>query len=222
MFGTPKQARMQIIAEQASGVCITGCNENCYNSAREVLQNNQVNLYYFAGAMRQALTKERQKNVNILIVGPTNCGKSFLLNPLEIIFKSFVNPATGRYAWIELDECEVAYLNDFRWSTEIIAWADFLLLLEGQTVHLPRPKNQFATDMCIDRSNTIPFFASSKTDIEYIGKYNVRDQRECDMMSSRWMTFRFTKQIKTPELIEPCPNCFSRLILEGAEANAEY
>ena len=214
--------RMQIIAEQASGVCITGCNEKWYNCAREVLQNNQVNLYYFAGAMRQALTKERQKNVNILIVGPTNCGKSFLLNPLEIIFKSFVNPATGSYTWIGLDECEVAYLNDFRWSTEIIAWADFLLLLEGQTVHPPRPKNQFATDMCIDRSNTIPFFATSKTDMEYIGKYNVRDQRECDMMSSRWMTFRFTKQIKTPELIEPCPKCFSRLILEGAEANAEY
>ena len=49
--------RMQIIAEQGSGVCITGCNEKWYNCAREVLQNNQVNLYYFAGAMRQALTK---------------------------------------------------------------------------------------------------------------------------------------------------------------------
>ena len=153
---------------------------------------------------------------------PQSAVKSFLLNLLKIILKVFVNPATGRYAWIGLDECEVAYLNDFRWSTEIKAWAYFLLLLEGQTVHLPRPKNQFATDMCIDRSNTIPFFATSKTDIEYIGKYNVRDHRECDMMSSWWMTFRFTKQIETPELIEPCPKCFSRLILEGAEANADY
>ena len=44
--------------------------------------------------------------------------------------------------WVGLDECEVAYINDFRWSTEIIAWIDFLLLLEGQKVHLPQPKNQ--------------------------------------------------------------------------------
>ena len=73
------------------------------------------------------------------------------------MFKCFVNPATGKYAWVGLDECEVAYLNDFRWSAEIIAWNDFLLLLEGQTVHLPRPKNQFATDMVIDRENTMPF-----------------------------------------------------------------
>jgi len=103
----------------------------------------------------------------------------------------FVNPATGRYAWIGLDECEVAYLNDFRWSAEIIAWNNFLLLLEGQTVHLPRPKNQFATDMCIDRNNTIPFFATSKCAIEFIGKFNVKDERETDMMSSRWFTIPF-------------------------------
>jgi len=82
-----------------------------------------------------------------------------------------VNPATGKYAWIGLDECEVTYLNDFRWTPEIIAWiiawSDFLLLLEGQTVHLPRPKNQFSTDLCIDRTNKIPFFATSKSEIEY-------------------------------------------------------
>ena len=75
--------------------------------------------------------------MNILLVGPTNCGKSFLLNPLELIYKTFVNPAMGRYVWIGLDECEVAYLNDFRWSGELICWNDFLLFLEGQTIHLP-------------------------------------------------------------------------------------
>jgi len=77
--------------------------------------------------------KRPPKNNNLLITGPTNCGKSFLLNPLEIVFKAFVNPANGKYAWIGLDECEVAYLNDFRWSQEMITWSDFLLLLEGQT-----------------------------------------------------------------------------------------
>ena len=57
-----------------------------------------------------------------------------------------------------------------------------LLLLEGQTVHLPRPKNQFSTDLCIDRNSTIPFFATSKSDIEYVGKFNLSDERESDMM----------------------------------------
>ena len=50
-----------------------------------------------------------------------------------------MNPAQGKYSWVGLDEFEVAYLNDFRWNGETIAWNDFLLLLEGQTVNLPRP-----------------------------------------------------------------------------------
>ena len=79
-----------------------------------------------------------------------------------MIYKAFINPANALYAWIGLEECEVAFLNDFRWTPEIIAWSDFLLLLEGQTVHLPRPKNKFSSDMEIDRNNTIPFFATSK------------------------------------------------------------
>lgn len=103
------------------------------------------------------------------------------VKPARNYFQRFCQSCYWKIAWIGFDECDIAYLNDSRWSTEIIAWADFLLLSEGQTGHL---KNQFATDMCIDCSNTVPFFATSKTDIKYIGKCNGRDQRECDMISS--------------------------------------
>ena len=128
--------------------------------------------------------------------------KSLLLNPIELMFKAFVNPATGRYVWVDLAECKVDYLNDSRWSTEMIAWSDFLLLLEGQTVHLPRIKNPYAIDMCIRRENTIPFFPTSKESIEFIGKYNIRDERESAMMSSRWYTFNFTHQIENARNID--------------------
>ena len=132
------------------------------------------------------------------------------------MFNTFVNPATGRYACVGLDECEVAYLNDFRWSQEIIAWSDFLLLLEGQTVHLPRPKNQYATDMSINRTNTISYFGTSKGPI-----YNVRDDKESDMMSSRWQLFQFHYQIPASDTknIQPCPYCFSELVLQGSEVD---
>jgi len=57
-----------------------------------------------------------------MLVGPTNCGKSFLLNPIELMYNCFVNPASGKYAWVGLDEKEVAYLNDLRWTEELIRW----------------------------------------------------------------------------------------------------
>ena len=103
----------------------------------------------------------------------------------------------------------------------MIAWSDFLLLLEGQTVHLPRTKNQYAIDMCIRRENRIPFFPTSKESIEFIGKYNIRDERESAMMSSRWYTFNFTHQIENARNIDPCTGCFSKFVLMGAEEDSD-
>lgn len=91
------------------------------------------------------------------------------------MFKSFVNPANWKYAWFGLEVCEEAYLNDSRWSLEIISWNDFLLLLESQIIHLPRPKNINATDLFILRDSTLPVFATEKSPVEYICKRNVRD-----------------------------------------------
>ena len=58
------------------------------------------------------------KNMNLMFVGPTNCGKSFLLDPLKLMFKCFVDLAIGKYAWLSLDECEATYLNGFRWPAD--------------------------------------------------------------------------------------------------------
>ena len=165
-------------------------------------------------------TSERRatKNANILLHGPPNCGKSFLLNPLELIYKTFCNPATGLYPWIGLDNAEVAYLNDFRWSSEIIAWNDLLLLLEGSTEHLPRPKNVYATDMETSRENTIPFFATTKEPIIFVGKYNTHDERETDMVSCHWNMFAFKHKIPLSEVKDTdlLPHCFAKLVMAGA------
>ena len=57
--------------------------------------------------------------------------------------------------------------------------------------------------MCIQRENTIPFFATSKEPVEFIGKYNIRDERESAMMPSRWHTFSFTHQIENAKKTRP-------------------
>ena len=85
---------------------------------KEALQNKKAK---FSCALRNVFLKSTQKDTNILIVRPTNCGKSFLLNPIELMFKVFVSPATAWYAWVGLDKCEVADLSDSRHTTEIIA-----------------------------------------------------------------------------------------------------
>lgn len=185
-----------------------------YACAREILSSNDICHLEFARIMRKALKDGRRKGTNVMICGPTNCGKSFLLDPLEISFHAFVNPANNRYCWVGLEEAEVVYLNDFRWSPEMISWSDFLLLLEGSTVHLPRPRNVFTTDLRIDRKNNVPFFATSKTPIEF-RKFNLLDEVETKMMDSRWHVFKVTRNITNPIYMPPCSRCFARLVLSG-------
>ena len=139
-----------------------------------------------------------------------------MLKPLEIIFWGFTNPANDKYAWVEADQTEVIPLQDFRWSSELICWQDFLLLLEGENAKLPSPKNQFATDVCINTD--IPIFATSKAKIEFVGEHNTRDDRETEMMDVRWNTFEFTHRIPQADqkIITPYPRCSTKLVLLGS------
>ena len=213
-----RKTRKQVISEILNSDCVETYREKHWlKCAKKILRNKKINQYFFACAMRNALITGRQKNSNIFIVGPTSCGKSFLLDTLELIFNVFVNSATTKYSWTNLENKEVAFLNDFRWSPESIAWSDFLLLLEGQTVNLPRPKNQFASDRLIDRSNNLAIFATSKGSIRYVGKFNLQDDRETDMMASRWQMFSFFHENERPRVIKPCPRCFAELVLLGAD-----
>ena len=75
-----------------------------------------------------------------------DCGKTFLLNPLNILSRNFTIPATTTFAWVGTAEAEVVFLNDFRWSPQIVPWHDLLLLLEGQEVHLPAAKTHYKED----------------------------------------------------------------------------
>ena len=161
--------------------CYPGCGRLWYKSAIEVLGNNKIHPIIYTSALRELLIHGRGKFCNILIVGPTNCGKTFLLKPLEQIFKTFCNPANNQYAWVGSDEAEVILLQDFRWPSELISWKDLLLLLEGEIVKLPSPKNHYAKDVCINTD--IPVFATSKRPIEYVGKYHSVDSRGNEMMA---------------------------------------
>ena len=97
----------------------------------------------------------------------------------------------------------------------MIAWKELLLLLEGQTVHLPSPKNHYAKDICIQGDT--PVVATGKSEITYTGRYNVTDEVENEMMSVRWKLFKFTHQIHVADQKEvpPFPTCFSKLTLMG-------
>ena len=93
-------------------------------------------------------------------------GKTFLLNPLNVVFKSFSNPATSTFAWVGAEKAEIIFLNDLRSNHQIIQWHDLILMLEGQPVHLPAPKSHFCKDLEFDADT--PIFCTTKHDFAYV------------------------------------------------------
>ena len=142
------KTRIQLLEEERAGECAADCDGNWQTAATQLLASQGITKGEFCSAIHTALAKGRGKYQNVFIDGPTNCGKSFILSPLKVIYKAFCNPATGSFAWIGAEDAEIIYLNDFRWHPKIISWADLLLALEGDTVHLPAPKNLYNKSWC--------------------------------------------------------------------------
>ena len=207
-----KKTRIEILEEAAQGQCVSGCNGEWLTCASEVLEQNGIRREAFATAIRELLEKGRSKFRNIMICGPANSGKTFLLNPLTSLYDTLSNPASTSFAWVGAEDAECIFLNDFRWSQQVIQWHDFLLMLEGQVVHLPAPKTHYAKDIVFEKDT--PIFCTGKQPFIYI-KNGVIDQRETEMMSVRWKIFQFNVQIEQNDQkeIPQCARCFASLVL---------
>ena len=108
-------SRLDLLKLKVQEECISGCDKTWLQCAIEVLNNNHVHPYVFAAAVRHALIKGRGKFRNIMIIGPTNCGKTFILKPLENIYNTFTNPSNDKYGWVGADSAEVILLQDYHW-----------------------------------------------------------------------------------------------------------
>ena len=62
----------------------------------------------------------------------------------------------------------------------MVTWEELLILLEGQAVHLPSPKNHYSNDIYIDKDT--PIVANRKGEITYVEKYNSLDPTETNKM----------------------------------------
>ena len=209
-----KMSRIEILKTFTDKECVEGCNGEWISIATDILKRNEIPVKSFTSAIYEAIDKGRGKYINILITGPANCGKTFIISPLTVIYDAFCNPASTTFAWVGAEKAEIIFLNDFQWSPQIIPWHDLLLLLEGQLLHLPAPKTHFAQDLIL--TDSTPIFATSKHELIFI-KGGQIDEKETKMMAVRWKYFSFRSQVPENEQreIPACGKCFSTFIVSG-------
>ena len=93
-------SRVEILYGCLGNECEPGCGGQWIRMANEVLRENNIPRIDFSDAVRTLLQKGRGKYRNLYLKGPCNCAKTFLLNPLNRISKTFTNPASTTFAWI--------------------------------------------------------------------------------------------------------------------------
>lgn len=203
--------RIEIFEDCGKLECECLNHEQWLASAVEVLNRNNINIGDFCTVVYTALLKGRGKQQNVAVVGPSNCGKTFLLTPLTQIFQAFVNPASGTFSWVGAESAEIVFLNDFRWSDKIIPWADLLNLLEGAPIHISAPKTHFAEDILWSKDT--PIFSTSASIIRKYEGGRV-DEIESEMMANRWAVFNLKNPFDKSEIkpIKACKRCFYELI----------
>ena len=78
-----QKTRMEILQEFLQEECASTCNKKWLTIAKDILQRNSISDADFTEAVRNLLVKGRGKYRNILLKGPANRGKTFILNPLN-------------------------------------------------------------------------------------------------------------------------------------------
>ena len=95
-----KKSQLQLLYDSLHQECVPDCHGQWVTCAKEVLSRNDISVSGFAQSVRTLLEKGRGKHCNIMLIGPTNRAKTFLLNPLNVIYNTFTNPASGSFAWV--------------------------------------------------------------------------------------------------------------------------
>ena len=213
--------RMDILREVLTWDHHTNMGKTCsgqwLRAAVEVLQKNKISVEWFVDRVKSALTHGRSKMNNIMIVGGTNRAKSFLFMPLTIIYRSFSCPSDNKFNWVGAPEKEIIFLNDFRYSDNVMPWHIFLNFLEGASVQVSMPKSHFERDHTWTKQQ--PIFATAEKRIVRIVNNQV-DTGETAQMDKRWVYIDFTYQIPDDKIdysIVCCPRCFAELILQDIQ-----
>ena len=212
------KSKMDILREALEMPCPGGTDEcRWLAAALEVLEQNNKTRAEWAKAVTDNLKYGRGKGFNLMVVGPTNCAKTFMLMPLLDIYDAFSSPATGTFNWVGAPKKELIWLNDFRYDKKgdqnVMAWGMFLNMLDGSPVTISQPKSHFASDA--DWRTIQPIFATSDGPIRRITPDGRIDQGETDQMNKRWVVIPFSHQITSPDYhLKRCARCFARLVLE--------
>ena len=85
-------SRLEVLEKKLNDPCADGCEGQWLLMATDILARSGIDIDHFAESVRVLLEQGRGKYRIVYLKGPANCGKTFLLNPINLIYNAFCNP----------------------------------------------------------------------------------------------------------------------------------
>lgn len=203
-----QMTRVQILAAAAEGTCTCETPGRWAAAAEDVVQRNGYAEREIQRAIFHSLNLGRAKQRNLVLVGDTNRAKSFVMDPVELVFKCFTPPDTGSHQLADIAGSEVLYLNDFEWDASLMPWGTAKNLFEGKHVKIAVPKVEKGAKNYMFTEDS-PILGTAPGPIEHPKK----PRETCQMDSRvRYMPLtHFFDPATCPE-IRPCKKCWAQWV----------
>ena len=214
----PAPTRIEKLRQCAlQGECV--CHGVWKAGAAFVLANNGEDPRLFGRDVCRALALGAKRGVHIGLVGEPGCGKSMLLQPLEIIYQSMAPPEDGStFPLAGALDAEILLWQDFEYNSKTVNFTDLLRLLVGERVgvRIPREPNRAL-------NNTSPLFYSALEKIvpHMRGVAAGTFARKALAMDERFTMRFWTKPLPLHRRVADFPHCapcFASFMLENDAA----
>ena len=165
--------------------------------------------------VQHALIGPSKHHRALMIVGESNCGKSFVLEPLLEIFSCFRKPPSGpgtsKLSGIEAREC--VFWDEFSLDESVIAVDDLLQWLEGKPFRVGKPKTFSVEDDTHNPKGQPVFFTGG------MKLHGPTDRGRGGMVENRASYIQLSRPFSPGEIreIEACATCWARLIFPPEE-----
>lgn len=217
-----KKSRVEVLEEYvATTTCCCATPGRCYDLQKEVLRANGLE-GAFQAKVYGALQSGRAKKRNVCLLGDTDCGKTFLLKGLRLVYQCYERPEGGSYQLEDLPGKELVFLNDFEYDASAkdwMPWSYFKNFLEGGDVKVARPKNRGGN---VVWAGTAPVFLTAPSEVK-LWRYGKEDYSETSQMRKRIDYLHLPVQIpeeRLQEVLKHCGHCSARVYLEGKPSGA--
>lgn len=201
--------RVEILHRTTRLDCV--CNKKWWPAAEEIFRRNLLVSPPFRMKLVEALQKGVCKGNIVMVIGESDCAKSFLLEPLSLIYATFNKPGKNTSFPLEkLPQYELVLWNEFTFDKSLMSWEDLLNWMDGKGFEIA-----VKGSVNIKHIPTAPFFATASKRLQH----PERDDAQQEMMANRVFYLKLTTPFGRDEVdrsLKPCPSCFAKWVLCGA------